>query len=100
MTVLPEAIESNAAQGLLVLRWPDGEVSRFTHAQLRAACPCSECRARGRAGEPVGADEQIRVVTVEPVGAYGLNLAFTDGHRRGIYPFELLAELGRASCPT
>ncbi|MFS2019777.1 gamma-butyrobetaine hydroxylase-like domain-containing protein [Massilia sp. CT11-108] len=31
------------------------------------------------------------VAAIEPVGAYALNLTFSDGHRRGIYPFEMLA---------
>jgi DUF971 family protein len=94
MSVLPDTIENRAAQGLLALHWPDGRTATFTHAQLRAACPCSECRARRRAGEAVEADAQVRLAAIEPVGAYAINLAFTDGHRRGIFPFQMLAELG------
>jgi DUF971 family protein len=94
MSALPETIENHAAQGLLALRWPGGKTVTLTHAQLRAACPCSECRARRRAGELVEADEQVRLAAIDPVGVYALNLAFTDGHRRGIYPFQMLAELG------
>jgi DUF971 family protein len=93
MTLLPETIENRTAQGVLALRWPDGRAASFTHAQLRAACPCSECRARRRAGETVQADEDVRLEAIEPVGAYALNLAFSDGHRRGIYPFQMLAEM-------
>jgi DUF971 family protein len=94
MNVLPDTIENRAAQGLLALHWPDGRTATLTHAQLRAACPCSECRARRRAGEAVEADAQVRLAAIEPVGAYAINLAFTDGHRRGIFPFQMLAELG------
>jgi DUF971 family protein len=94
MTVLPERVENHAARGLLILYWQSRETSRFTHAQLRAACPCSECRARKRAGESIESDEQIRLAAIEPVGLYALNLAFTDGHRRGIYPFQMLGGLG------
>lgn len=97
MTVLPEAIENHAAQGMLALHWPDGTVASFSHAQLRAACPCSACRARRRAGETIEVDEQIRLAGIEPVGLYALNLAFTDGHRRGIFPFAMLAELPRSA---
>jgi DUF971 family protein len=93
MTALPEAIENHAAQGVLALRWPDGSAAQLTHAQLRAACPCSACRARRRAGSAVEADDAVRLAAIEPVGAYALNLAFSDGHRRGIYPYEMLAAL-------
>jgi DUF971 family protein len=93
MTPLPETIENHAAQGVLALRWPDGSEARFTHARLRAACPCSECRAQRRAGTELREDAAVRVAAIEPVGAYALNLAFSDGHRRGIYPYAMLAAL-------
>jgi DUF971 family protein len=93
MTPLPDTIENHATQGRLSLRWPGGRVATLTHAQLRAACPCSACRARRRAGESIEPDAQVRITDIEPVGAYALNLAFSDGHRRGIFPFQMLAEL-------
>jgi DUF971 family protein len=93
LAALPETIENDAALGVLVLRWPDGVVTPFTHAQLRAACPCSECRAERRAGRTVHAVPGVRIASIEPVGAYALNLVFDDGHGRGIYPFVFLAEL-------
>ena len=93
MTALPETIENHAAQGVLALHWPDGRSARVTHARFRAVCPCSECRAQRRAGIEVREDGAVRLAAIEPVGAYALNLAFSDGHRRGIYPFEMLATL-------
>jgi DUF971 family protein len=90
MTALPETIENHTAQGVLALHWPDGRSARVTHARLRALCPCSECRAQRRAGIEVREDAAVRVAAIEPVGAYALNLAFSDGHRRGIYPYEML----------
>jgi DUF971 family protein len=93
MTAVPETIENHAARGVLALRWADGRTAALTHAQLRAACPCSACRAQRRAGLTVDADDAVRLAAIEPVGAYALNLAFSDGHRRGIYPYEMLAAL-------
>jgi DUF971 family protein len=93
MTVPPEAVENHAAQGVLALRWPDGREVHVTHARLRAACPCAACRAQRRAGVEVDVIETVRLAAIEPVGTYALNLAFSDGHRRGIYPYEMLATL-------
>jgi DUF971 family protein len=93
MTALPEAIENHAVQGVLALRWADGREARVTHARLRAVCPCSACRALRRNVGEVAVDAMVRLADIEPVGAYGLNLTFSDGHRRGIYPFEMLAAL-------
>ena len=91
MTTLPETIENHAAQGVLALHWPDGRSAHIAHARLRAMCPCSECRAQRRAGIEMREDAAVRLAAIEPVGAYALNLAFSDGHRRGIYPYEMLA---------
>lgn len=90
----PVHIESRA--GILAVRWDDGSASTFTHAQLRSACPCSECRAIRRAGGEVEAPPAVRLNVIEAAGANALNLGFSDGHARGIYPFPLLVELSAA----
>lgn len=92
MTAAPETIENHALQGRLELSWADGSARSWTHAALRAACPCAECRARRRAGQAFESDDVLRIAAIAPVGAYGLNLGFTDGHERGIYPFEMLRQ--------
>jgi DUF971 family protein len=93
MTTLPKTIENHAAQGVLTLRWPDGSATTLTHVRLRAVCPCSACLAQRRAGIEITVIENVRLASIEPVGAYALNLTFSDGHRRGIYPYEMLAAL-------
>jgi DUF971 family protein len=93
MTALPDAIENRALAGVLALSWADGSSATWSHAALRAACPCAECRARRRAGLVVEADARVRIAAIEPVGSYGLNLVFTDGHKRGIYPFGMLGDM-------
>jgi DUF971 family protein len=92
MNAPPESVDIHVEQGLLALHWSDGRIVRWTHAALRAACPCAQCRAQRRAGLAVEAGEEMRITDIEPVGAYGLNLVFADGHRRGIYPFQMLAK--------
>lgn len=91
-----ENIENRARAGILAVRWEDGSEHAFTHAELRAACPCSACRALRRAGATVEAPSAIRLAAIEPAGTNALNLAFSDGHARGIYPFALLAGLAAA----
>lgn len=90
MTTLLEVIEDHPLRGVLELSWADGTMRSWTHAALRAACRCAECVARRRAGLVVAADDSVRIAAIAPVGAYALNLVFTDGHGRGIYPFEML----------
>src|SRR5258708_1096562 len=57
------------------------------------ACKCGNCiRARidGVFPERFGG---IAIVQVSPIGGYAINLAFSDGHARGIYPWAYLLDL-------
>lgn len=64
--------------------------------RLRSACRCAGCTA-ARATGTFGADfEGVTLTSVAPFGAHALNLAFSDGHARGVYPFAYLAALAAA----
>jgi DUF971 family protein len=66
-----------------------GEI-RLTAERLRAACKCAHCvRARIDGVFPERFDG-IAIVQVSPIGDYAINLAFSDGHARGIYPWAYL----------
>jgi DUF971 family protein len=88
-TPIPLAIELSHQR--LQLHWPDGTTD-LPAAELRAACRCGPCRARALRGESP-ADTAVELRHAEPVGAYALQLTFSDGHDRGIYPWALLHEM-------
>lgn len=90
MSAVPEAVALRPAA--LQLRWPDG-TRELPAARLRAACRCGGCRARA----PVFEAAELRLVDAAPVGLYALQLVFSDGHDRGIYPWTWLRELAAAS---
>ena len=83
--MLPEAIEWGP-DGLR-LRWPDGDAA-LSATELRAACRCGGCRSATPSVDP-----GVQLSGVEPLGQYAVQLRFTDGHDRGIYPWSLLREL-------
>ena len=87
---MPEAVELTPAH--LRLRWPDAEVV-LAAATLRAACRCAHCRVATRSAEVATVDRSITLTHAEPVGQYALQLTFSDGHSRGIYPWSFLREL-------
>jgi len=89
---VPSGVRNRREHGELVLQWDDGE-QVISHARLRGACPCSQCRA-GRLGGRIDlVSDTVRVERVEGQG-YGIQLVFSDGHERGIYPWAYLKELG------
>ena len=79
-------------KGQLRLNWPDGREQRLDHTELRRQCPCAQCRAFRLQGLTIQVDPRVRVVAVNAQG-YGVQLAFSDGHERGIYPWAYLADL-------
>ena len=87
---VPDAVEVTP-DGLKV-RWLNAD-SIISAGALRAACRCAECRAASiRAGN--SADHpNVQLTGAQPVGHYALQLEFSDGHDRGIFPWELIHDL-------
>ena len=89
---------------LLVIKWEDEEESYILFETLRNNCPCAECKGETDAlgnlnmgqGEPKS-ETGYKLLSVEPVGHYALQLKWGDGHDSGIYLFEQLKELGNLS---
>lgn len=80
--------------GIVEITWQDGQRQRITHAFLRSRCRCTQCLARQLRGESVPAlPGELRIVGIQPVGAYGIQISFSDGHDRGVYPWIYLREL-------
>lgn len=90
----PISISNRSAAGILQIEWDDGVQQTLTHQLLRRSCRCADCRMlRLRSQAEPEVAEQLRLEEVLMVGQYGIQLVFNDGHRRGIYPWELLREL-------
>src|SRR5690242_2498698 len=79
----------------LRIAWEVGGEGRIAAELLWAERPSAQARRRrlddGSARPP--SDLVIRRVT--PIGNYAINIAFSDGHDRGVYPWALLAALAQ-----
>ena len=86
-TVAPTVIacEVSADLAALSIAVTDGRQLALSAEALRAACKCAHCtRARFDERFPPSFPG-IAITAVNDLG-YGLNIAFSDGHNRGIYP--------------
>jgi len=72
----------------LEIDWDDQSSSSLEASTLREQCRCTECRRL-----EVGAAPQLSLRNVVPYGSNAVQLLFSDGHERGIFPFAYLAEL-------
>ena len=104
-SAVPVSLSLDADQQLLI-EWSDGTRRRYIVAELRKQCPCATCREKRNApARPAGvlsllpsgpAPEAVKILGMTPVGNYAYAVEFSDGHDTGIYPVELLRELGQA----
>lgn len=76
------------------ITWSDGFITRIKDADLRRACRCTDCRSKSGAQAPTDQSENIRILTIVPVGAYAVQFCFDDQHDRGIFPWDYLRQLG------
>jgi DUF971 family protein len=84
--------ELSADLSELFMRASDDHTISFSAERLRAACKCAHC-TRARIDERFPARfPGIAIVGITDLG-YGLNIAFSDGHWRGIYPRSYLLDL-------
>jgi DUF971 family protein len=94
----PKTLRLEMSAQRLVIGWLDGHESVFPGAYLRFVCPCAGCRghAPGEVEPPAWESvKDVRVAGAAPVGGYGLQFTFSDGHGSGIYAFDRL----RSACP-
>lgn len=83
----------------LELQWANGQAISLGHAHLRRACKCAWCegsRRRQTDGTSAG-DPDVHLTAVTAIGDVGLQLRFSDGHDRGIFPWAYLQALATRS---
>jgi DUF971 family protein len=82
----------NAVEGRLELEWTDGRRDAISYPRLRERCMCAQCRKLRHAGAHIEADA-VTISDVVPCGPNAVQLIFSDGHDRGIFPFPYLRTL-------
>ena len=88
-----ESIAATEDASALRVNWDNGAVSTLSAADLRR-----EARDAVSIRERLDHDEVrvmpgITITGLQQVGAQGVNVQFSDGHDRAIYPFAYLREL-------
>ncbi|MFT4119587.1 gamma-butyrobetaine hydroxylase-like domain-containing protein [Bradyrhizobium sp.] len=84
--------EASADLATLQVRTTLGDQLNVPAERLRLSCKCAHCtRARFDGRFP----ERFPGIAITEIGdlGYGLNISFSDGHNRGIYPKPYLMSL-------
>ena len=86
---------SNDARNLNVY-WDDGQVSRLSAETLRREARDAWTTRQKIDFGTVRVEPDLTITGLYQVGRFGVNVHFSDGHDKAIYPFVYLRELSAA----
>ncbi len=91
----PTAITLHQKSRLMEIGFADGKSFRLPYEFLRVLSPSAEVRGHGPGQEVLQTGKRsVEIRSLEPVGSYAVQPAFSDGHATGIYSWEYLHYLG------
>lgn len=89
----PAEIRVGAKGATLSLEWTDGTSLRFTAPFLRENSQSAGSKKLRLSGLAVPASRDLTIKALRPIGSYAINIVFSDGYERGIYPWAYLRRL-------
>lgn len=93
---LPKRIHNGGSE--IVITWDDDRVVSHPARALRLACQCAACVdeiSRRPLLDAATVSGDLRALGIDLVGSYAVRIAWSDGHDTGIYPYDVLWEMGR-----
>lgn len=79
----------------LRIAFTGGDAFEIAAKLLWRECPSAAGRRRRIDGRDHLVPPDLRLMRVVPIGNYAINLTFSDGHDRGVYPWDYLTKLAR-----
>lgn len=78
---------------VLTVSWSHGPKTRHPVRALRLACRCAQCVDEWSGDALLNPDSVpvgVRPLRIDPVGLYGVQISWSDGHSTGITTFDSL----------
>src|SRR5688572_29119779 len=92
----PTEIKLHQKSRFMEIAFSDGRSFRLPYEYLRVYSPSAEVRGHGPGQEVLQTGKrEIEIRSLEAVGSYAVQPAFSDGHSTGIYSWDYLYELGQ-----
>lgn len=91
----PSEIRLNPDKDVLCVRFDDGAQFSLRAELLRVESPSAEVKGHGgnKPPPPLG-KENVKILSLEPVGNYAIRISFDDGHDSGLFSWDYLYRLG------
>lgn len=79
---------------LLTIKFDDGTEKRVSAEYLRIESPSAEVQGHHASQKViVTGKENVKIVSLDPVGNYAVRITFDDGHNSGFYTWHTLAQM-------
>lgn len=94
-TPTPQDLTVHGKSRTLEIGFTDGRVFRIPFELMRVYSPSAEVQGHGPGQETLQTGKrEVEITALEPVGNYGVQPTFSDGHDSGIFTWEYLYHLG------
>lgn len=90
--MIPVTINVTNDRHLLKIKWPDGTKQYLDAMELRLMSRSAQTESAKIAGYLPAVDKNLKIETVNLVGNYAINIGFSDGYAKGIYPWKMLRD--------
>jgi len=91
----PTDIKLHQQSRILEVSFDNGETFKLPCEYLRVYTPSAEAIGHGPGQETLQiGKENVNISSIKPIGNYGIEPTFTDGHNSGIYSWDMLYKLG------
>lgn len=89
----PDKIRVPENKHSLFLQWEGEDEIEVAASTLRDHCRSAGSLSLAVKGLAAPARGDLSITMIKQVGSYGLNISFSDGQERGIYPWQLLRSI-------
>jgi DUF971 family protein len=93
----PVAIRVFDKGSLMRLTWADGTSDEIAAEKLRSRVRNASSERARIDGVTEEISGEITILDVVPIGQYAVNIVFSDGHDRGIFPWNHLQQIATES---
>ena len=91
----PQDITLHSQSRVLEIAFSDGQTFRLPFELMRVYSPSAEVQGHGAGQETLQTGKrEVGLDSLEPVGNYAVQPAFSDGHNSGIFSWDYLYFLG------
>jgi DUF971 family protein len=92
---IPTDIKLHQLSRVLEVSFDNGEIFNLPCEYLRVYTPSAEALGHAPGQEILQTGkENVNISAIRPVGNYGIEPTFSDGHNSGIYSWDMLYKLG------